>query len=79
MEERGPGPVAWAHRLLIVTALGAALVYVIWELRQYARQGQSGSLLAAGVGVVAAVALGAYLRSLRTLRARLTPRQAGRR
>ena len=49
MEERGPGPVAWAHRLLIVTALGAAIVYALWELRQYAREGRSGSLVAAGV------------------------------
>ena len=79
MEERGPGPVAWAHRLLIVTALGAAIVYALWELRQYAREGQGGSLVAAGVAAVAVVALGGYLRSLRTLRARLTPRQAERR
>jgi hypothetical protein len=74
MEERGPGPVAWAHRLLLVTALGAAIVYALWELRQYSREGQSASLVAAGLAAVAIVALGAYLRSLRTLRARLTPR-----
>ena len=74
MAERGPGPVAWAHRLLIVTALGAAIVYVLWELRQYARDGQGGSLVAAGVAAAAAVAIAVYLRSLRTLRARLTPR-----
>ena len=79
MEKRGPGPVAWAHRLLIVTALGAAVVYVLWELREYARDGQRGSLVAAGVAAAAAIALGAYLRSLRTLRARLTPRQSERR
>ena len=72
--ERGPGPVAWAHRLLIVTALVAAIVYVLWELRQYARDGQDGSLVAAGVGTAAVVAIGMYLRRLRTLRARLTPR-----
>ena len=79
MEERGPGPVAWAHRLLIVTALGAAIVYALWELRQYAREGRSGSLVAAGVAAVAVAALAAYLRSLRTLRARLTPRPLERR
>jgi hypothetical protein len=75
MAERGPGPVAWAHRLLIVTALVAAVVYVVWELRQYARDGQAGSLVAAGVATAAAVAIAVYLRSLRTLRARLTPRE----
>jgi hypothetical protein len=74
MEERGPGPVAWAHRLLIVTALCAAIVYALWELRQYSREGQGGSLVAAAVAAVAVGALGVYLRSLRTLRARLTPR-----
>jgi hypothetical protein len=75
MEERGPGPVAWAHRLLIVTALGAAVVYALWELRRWARDGQGGSLVAAGVAAMAVVAIAAYLRSLRTLRARLTPRR----
>ena len=74
MSERGPGPVAWAHRLLIATALGAAVVYVFWELRQYARDPQTGSLVAAGIAAAAAVAIAVYLRSLRTLRARLTPR-----
>ena len=74
MSERGPGPVAWAHRLLIATALGAAVVYVLWELRQYARDAQTGSLVAAGIAAAAAVAIAVYLRSLRTLRARLTPR-----
>jgi hypothetical protein len=75
MEERGPGPVAWAHRLLIVTALCAAVVYALWELRAYARDGQGGSLVAAGVAAAAVAVLGVYLRSLRTLRARLTPRR----
>lgn len=70
---RGPGPVAWVHRLLIVTALVAAVVYCLWEVRAWAR-GTPGSPLAATLALLAAVALAAYLRSLRTLRARLTPR-----
>ena len=74
-EERGPGPVAWAHRLLIVTALGAAIVFVLWEIRQYARDGQGASLLGACIAAAAVVFLVVYLRSLRTLRARLTPRR----
>ena len=75
MAERGPGPVAWAHRLLIVTALVAAVVYALWELREYSREGQGTSLVAAGVAAVAVLVIGMYLRSLRTLRARLTPRR----
>ena len=75
MEERGPGPVAWAHRLLIVTALVAAVVYALWEVREYARDGQRGSLVAAGVAAAAVLVIAMYLRSLRTLRARLTPRR----
>jgi hypothetical protein len=79
MTERGPGPVAWAHRLLIVTALVAAVVYALWEVRHYVRDGQGRSLLAAAVAAAAALGLAVYLRSLRTLRARLTPRDAARR
>jgi hypothetical protein len=74
-EERGPGPVAWAHRLLIMTGLGAAIVFLLWEIRQYARDGQGASLLGAGLAAAAVVVLVLYLRSLRTLRARLTPRR----
>jgi hypothetical protein len=75
MEERGPGPVAWAHRLLIVTALVAAVVYVLWEVREYIREGDGGSLVAAAMATAAAIVIAVYLRSLRTLRARLTPRR----
>jgi len=75
MKERGPGPVAWAHRLLIVTALAAAVVYALWELRQYSLEGEGGSLVAAGVAAAAVLVIAMYLRSLRTLRARLTPRR----
>lgn len=75
MEERGPGPVAWAHRLLIVTALAAAVAYALWELRRYSLEGHGTSLVAAGIAVAAVLVIGAYLRSLRTLRARLTPRR----
>jgi hypothetical protein len=75
MAARGPGPVAWAHRLLIVTALAAAIVFVLWELRQYSRDGEGGSLVGAGVAAAAVVVIVLYLRTLRTLRARLTPRR----
>ena len=75
MEERGPGPVAWAHRLLIVTALGAAVIYALWELHQYSLEGRGTSLVAAGVAAAAVLVIAMYLRSLRTLRARLTPRR----
>jgi hypothetical protein len=70
---RGPGPIAAVHRLLIVSALLCALLYALWELREMGR----GAGALAGVRAVAAlgagVGLAVYLRSLRRLRARLTP------
>ena len=70
----GPGPIAAVHRLLIVTALLSALAYAAWELNETAK---SGEVLGAVRGVVAllvAAGIAIYLRSLRGLRARLTPR-----
>jgi hypothetical protein len=69
-----PGPVAAVHRIFIVTALLCALVYAGWEALELA---QTGELLAGARALVAlavAVGIGVYLRSLRDLAARLTPR-----
>jgi hypothetical protein len=70
----GPGPVAAVHRIFIVTALLCALVYAAWEVLELA---QTGELLAAARSFVAfavALGIGVYLRSLRGLAAKLTPR-----
>jgi hypothetical protein len=70
----GPGPVAAVHRIFIVTALLCALVYAAWEVLELR---QTGELLAAARAFVAfavAFAIGVYLRSLRGLGAKLTPR-----
>jgi hypothetical protein len=70
----GPGPVAAVHRIFIVTALLCALVYAAWEVLELA---QTGELLAgarAFVGFAVALGIGVYLRSLRGLAAKLTPR-----
>jgi len=70
----GPGPVAAGHRIFIVTALLCALVYAVWELLELR---QTGELLAgarAFVGFAVALGIGVYLRSLRGLGAKLTPR-----
>jgi hypothetical protein len=73
----GPGPVAAAHRLLIVSGLLCALAYAGWELRQWAAAGETAAVIRAGLAGLAALGLGAYLRSLRGLGAKLTPRVSG--
>ncbi len=71
---RGPGPVAWAHRLLIATALAGALCYTLWEFRGYTATGDLAALLRAGLGLAASAAIALYLRGLGArLAARLTP------
>ena len=74
---RGPGPVLAAHRLLIATAVGGAVLYALWELREYGRHGAGGSLLRAAAAAAVAVGLLVYLRSLGRLRTRLTPGRPG--
>jgi hypothetical protein len=72
---RGPGPVAAVHRLLIVTALVAALVFVVWELLELRRTGSPAVAVGLVLAVGAAIGLALYLRRLRTrLRLKLTPR-----
>ena len=71
---RGPGPVAAVHRLLIASALVCALVFAAWEIRELVRGGGAAAALGAGLALVASAAIGAYLRSLRGLGAKLTPR-----
>jgi hypothetical protein len=72
---RGPGPVAAAHRLLIVAALLCAVFYGGWELRELRRTGEPLAGVVGGVSFVAAAGMAAYLRSLRGLGAKLTPRE----
>jgi len=75
--QRGPGPVAAVHRLFIVTALAGALVYALWELREFVRDGARGAAVAATLGFTASAGIAVYLRSLRGLGAKLTPRDQG--
>jgi hypothetical protein len=72
--ERGPGPVATVHRILIATALVGTLWYAFFELR--AAVGGAGAVaFLRGAGALAVSAgIGMYLRSLRGLGAKLTPR-----
>ena len=78
MTRTGPGPVAAVHRIFIVAALLCALAYAAWEGREYARTGELLALVRAGAAGVAAAAIAVYLRSLRRLGAKLTPRSGGR-
>ena len=71
---RGPGPVAAVHRVFIVTALLCALAYAAWELNEMTHTGEALAGVRAALGLLVAAGTGAYLRSLRGLGARLTPR-----
>ena len=73
----GPGPVAAAHRILIATALAAAIFFAGWQLREWRRTGQPFAVVVAVLAIGVAGALAVYLRSLRGLGARLSPRDDG--
>jgi hypothetical protein len=71
----GPGPVAWAHRLTIVTALLGALAYAAWEFSGWAGGGGPGPAVRGTVALGIAAGFGLYLRRLRArLIDKLTPR-----
>jgi hypothetical protein len=72
---RGPGPVAAVHRIFIVAALLCALFYAGWEALELAQTGEVLAGARAVVAVSVAIGIGVYLRSLRGLGARLTPRE----
>jgi len=71
---RGPGPVAAAHRILIAAALLCGLVYAAWELSGYRESGELGAAVRGVVALAVSAAIALYLRSLRGLGAKLTPR-----
>lgn len=71
----GPGPVAAVHRITIVTALLGALAYLAWEVNQVLSGGGALAVLRALVALVVTVGIAVYLRSLRGLAAKLTPRR----
>lgn len=74
MPERGPGPIAVVHRVTITTALLAAIAFTVYEAIDFMEARGVGPLFGTAVGAVAVVALAVYLRSLRGLAAKLTPR-----
>ena len=74
MTTRGPGPVAAVHRILIVAGLLCALFYAGWEALRYVDTRETLGLLRAGTAFLVTIAIGVYLRSLRGLGAKLTPR-----
>jgi hypothetical protein len=57
-----------------VTALVATLFYAGWEVRESSRTGDTFGFFRAALAVAVGVGIGAYLRSLRGLGAKLTPR-----
>jgi hypothetical protein len=72
---RGPGPVAAVHVILIVTALASALAFAAWEAIEVRRTGSAFAGVCLALALGAAIAIGAYLRHLRSrLQVKLTPR-----
>lgn len=72
--EPGPGPVAAVHRILIIAALACAVIYAVWEVSQWTQSSETLALVRSAIALVVAVGIGFYLRSLRDLAAKLTPR-----
>jgi len=72
---RGPGPIAAVHRIFIIAALLCVLSYAAWEANQLARTGEPLAGVRAGLAFAVAIAVALYLRSLRGLGAKLTPRE----
>jgi hypothetical protein len=73
-DRRGPGPVVAVHRIFIVASLLCALAYGAWEAANLGRTGDPLAGLRAGLALVVALGIGIYLRRLRGLGAKLTPR-----
>lgn len=74
MASRGPGPLAIVHRVTIGTAFLGALAYLAWEVGQAVAGAGAGAVVRAALAAGVTVALGIYFLSLRSLAARLTPR-----
>ena len=62
------------HRITIITAFFAALVYLAWEINEAVTTGSLVAGVRAVLAAAVAVALGLYLRNLRArLNAKLSP------
>lgn len=72
-ESPSAGPIVGAHRLLIATALACAVIFTLYSARAFGISGAAGDALMTVVALGVAIGLGLYLRSLRTLAAKLTP------
>lgn len=70
----GPGPLAPVHRITIWTAFLGAIAYLAFSANQLAQGVESASVLQLVLALAATIAIGAYLRSLKSrLADKLTP------
>lgn len=74
----GPGPLVVVHRLLIGTACAGAAVFTLYSARAFATSGDGSAAVMTVASMAVTIGLGLYLRSLRGLAARLTPRDSRR-
>lgn len=72
----GPGPLVGVHRLLIGTACAGAAFFTIYSARAYAVSGDGSAATMTVASLAVTIGLGLYLRSLRGLAAKLTPRDS---
>ena len=70
----GPGPLVGVHRLLISTAFVGAAFFTLYSARAFAVSGEGSVAMATLAALTVTIGLGIYLRSLRGLAAKLTPR-----
>ncbi len=76
---RGPGPLVVVHKSLIVSALVCALVFAVWEVREFLRTGARADAVVAALAAATTAALAVYFHSLRHLGAKLTAADDARR
>ena len=70
----GPGPVLVAHRLLIVAAVSCAAIFTLYSARAFSVAGEPAAAFTTVAALGVTIGLGVYLRSLRDLAQKLTPR-----
>ena len=70
----GPGPLVGVHRLLIGTAFAFAAFFTLYSARAFAVGGDGSAAAMTVAALAVTIGLGIYLRSLRGLAAKLTPR-----
>ena len=76
MPSAGAGPIVGAHRLLIATAVACGAIFTLFSGRAFFLSGEVSAALVTLAALAVTIGMLAYLRSLRSLAAKLTPRDS---